>query len=360
MILHRYIIKNQAKMLLFMTCIISVLVFTTDFIETVRVEIAQQHTVFTILYKSLFKFPYIVLSVYPYIFLGASGIVLWRFIKSNQITIIKTIGFKDISILKPLVAFGFVIGLLWLAVLQPIACKMYLKVMNPELIAKMYAADSKMENIWLHQRTEDAETLIHIDELHSKIATGISIYSLDKTGILCSKIMAKEAFLSDKGFFLHDGISSDSSNESITKFTEKFFKTNISADHFASEFRQSDFMGIYDLIELLILRLDANLGYQKLLTQIHSLLAIVLLTAIMPLFAAVPCMVHSRNYRGIHAFFLLVVGSVFMYFALNVLRMLGLSKTHPHVLLVWIPVLLLGFASLCFISIRERRHAVFS
>jgi lipopolysaccharide export LptBFGC system permease protein LptF len=347
-------------MLLFMTCIISALVFTTDFIETVRVEIAQQHTVFTILYKSLFKFPYIVLSVYPYIFLGASGIVLWRFIKSNQITILKTIGFKDISILKTLVVFGFVVGLLWVAVLQPIACKMYLKVMNPELIAKMYAADGKMENIWLHQQAEDAETLIHIDEIHSKIATGISIYSLNKAGILCCKIMAKKAFLSDKGFFLHDGVSSDPSNDSIAKFTEKFFKTNISADHFASEFRQSDFMGIYDLIELLILRLDANLGYQKLLTQIHSLLAIVLLTAIMPLFAAVPCMVHSRNYRGIHAFFLLVVGSVFMYFALNVLRMLGLSKTHPHVLLVWIPVLLLGFASLCFISIRERRHAVFS
>ena len=136
-------------MLLLMTCIISALIFTTDFIETVRVEITQHHTVFTLLYKSLFKFPYIVLSVYPYIFLGASGIVLWRFIKSNQITILKTIGFKDISILKPLVTFGFVIGVLWVAVLQPIACKMYLKVMNPELIAQMYAADSKMENIWL-------------------------------------------------------------------------------------------------------------------------------------------------------------------------------------------------------------------
>ncbi|MDR1475258.1 MAG: LptF/LptG family permease [Holosporales bacterium] len=357
-ILPWYIVKNQAKMLLLITFIVSIMVFLTDFIETIRVETTRQHTVFTIFHKSLFKFPYIVFNVYPYIFLGACGVTLRDLAKSHQITILKAIGFKDVNILQPIISFSFFIGVLWLTVLHPVACKMYLKVMNPDLIEKMCSQKSKMENVWLHQHNESEEILIHADEICNRIAKNISIYSLDKKGAVRKKIIALSANISDTGFILHSGISSSSSNEDVERFPEMTFASSISSEHFISEFKQPEFMGIYELLELLKLRTDANLDYHNAVLQINILLTTVLMTAIMPLVAAIPCMVNRRHYKGIYVFFFLTVGSVFMYFALNVLR--TLSYGHFAALSIWFPVLLIGFVSFCLVKLKERNYAFFT
>ncbi len=326
-----------------------------DFVETIRVETIAQLSTFALFYKAVLKFPYIISDIYPYIFLMASGITIWGLLKTQQITILKSIGYKEIDIITPLIKSGLYVGLIWMFVLHPISCSLYFKVMNPELVETIHKSDAKIKDVWIHQQIQQQDVLTHIGEIKNKICSNIGIYFLDKDGKINRKILASQAVIDDDAFLLKQVILISENNKKIEKFKSASFKNGLSKKHLLSTIKQPNFMGIYDLISLLRLRYNINIDYSDIIIRLNSIFSIVLLTGLMPVFASICCIVHSRQYSSILAFFLLSASSIILYFIFNVLRVLASGKLLSILLFIWLPIIALGGTGLYLLFVREKK-----
>ena len=161
--LSRYFFRRQVATILRFLMGILLLVVVVDFTEvSSRLPDDTKFTTLDTLYLSLLRMPSIVETTFPFIILFASMATLISLNRKNELVVTRSTGVSAWQFLAPLAAASFIVGLLLVTVVNPIAAHTLRLAELQEVLAGLRNNGSVdgTRPPWLRQRTDEGTTII--------------------------------------------------------------------------------------------------------------------------------------------------------------------------------------------------------
>ncbi len=125
-ILGLYLIRQTIINFLFVLVVVCAIIMMFDMIEILRRTSGRYDVsiVFLIEYV-IAKLPETVDKIVPFVVMVSTMIAFWRLSKTNEFVIIRAVGVSIWGVLFPVLLAVFFLGIIWVAVLNPISAKLY-------------------------------------------------------------------------------------------------------------------------------------------------------------------------------------------------------------------------------------------
>ncbi len=199
--LSEYIVKNFLKNFIFIFLIFAGLIFIIDFVELLREVQSKEVAISKLVEAVLYKIPYLVISLLPFIFLFSSTLTFSKFNNNFELAAIKSIGVSIWSLVIPLFFSIFVLSAIFVFIFQPISAVLldYNSVLGAKIIGGGNNKISIQEKgIWLHESDNSTqEKIIKI----MKVKKDKNIFSNITVFIAGENKDFQESYKAQDGFF---------------------------------------------------------------------------------------------------------------------------------------------------------------
>jgi lipopolysaccharide export system permease protein len=339
--------------------VIAGLIVLFDTIEllrrTVRTEGIELATVVGL---ALLKTPHTIEDVLPFVVMIAVMLALFRLSRHHELVVIRSAGASVWQVLAPSLALAVVIGVLGLAVFNPLAAGLYsvYERLKDGLIRNDAAAlDIGETGFWLRESNGGGAAIVHAVAIRQTEAglglTGLTIIETDTKDNLVRRIEARDGQLLDGFFRLRDTLTLEPGKPAARE-PELFQPTTITLTQVQESFASPETLSFWDLPEFIAFSQAS--GFSALPHRLHwmSLMTMPVMLCAMVMIAAAFFLTSqarlagwtARGAGGVATGFLLFFFSRFTY-------ALGLSAQLPVSLAAWAPAtiaLLLGLAYLFY------------
>ena len=328
--------------------------FLFDVVEMLRRSQAKEETPFSIvLSMSFFKLPHLTEQVVPFAILFGGMLTFWRLTRSQELVVVRAIGVSVWQFIAPAVFLAFVIGVVKITMLNPVAAAMlfhYEELENKYLKGKTSLLAVSETGLWLRQFDGGNESVVHALQVSPRNfeLSDVVIFLFKENDQFAGRIDAPTAKLDDGYWDIRKAWIT--TPDRPPEFAEDYrLKTNLTVEQIQDSFASPESVSFWELpgfIELL-----QHAGFSALRHRLYwnSLLSDPLLLCAMVLIAATFSLRHQR--RGGTA--LIIAIGVFtgflVYFISDVVFALGLTESIPIFLAAWSPAgasLLFGLAML--------------
>lgn len=330
------------------------IVFLLDYVELIRRSgMKPDATLLVLLEMALLKQPYMAQQIMPFVVLFGTMMAFWRLTRNNELVVARAAGVSVWQFLAPPLSGGLLIGLLMVAVFNPVASVMqssYERLEDRVLRNSDDRLTLSHTGLWLRQSdAKGDQSIVHADRYFAqeRALRGVTILFIGDDRKLTKRIDGREAQLADGKWEVMDG-SVWQPDRTPQPFQQIDVATNLTPRKIQDSFASPETMSFWELPSFI--RLLENSGFPALRHRLYfnALLARPLLFAAMVLIAASFSLRMQR--RGGTA---LMLGSgIACGFALYVLSdvvfALGLSATIPLALAAWTPA---GVSSLLGVSL---------
>ena len=347
--------KQAVLSFLFVLIVICAIIMMVDMIELLR-RTSGKHDIsigFLVEYV-LAKLPETVDKVIPFIVMVSTMIMFWRISKNNEFVIIRATGVSIWGVLMPVLLAVFVIGSLWVAVINPISAKLYevketlsyrLSTNNPN--AFLFSN----KGLWMREGKEDNTiAIINAKGLNLKSQVlwlnDLSIIEIDEDMRVKRHIEAFVATLENGNLNLKDvhiyqpGQKAEIVN-SMTYPTEmniQRIRDNFVDPEAISYWNLPDTIDFYETSGFSVIR--HKMRYLSLTSLPFLLVAMVLVAG---LFALKP----SQRQGGVLWMIILGIATGFtVYFTSQVISAFGLNSYIPIWFSVWAPTIVIASISI--------------
>lgn len=344
-ILSLYISRGFLISFLTVFSILMGLIFLFDTIELLRrASDIDDVGISLILQMSLLKLPFLAQQAFPFAVLFGGMVAFWRLTRSSELVVARAAGVSAWQFLVPVLAVTFLIGLLKIMVLNPMASAFLTK--HDQLDSTYLKGESSLlavsrTGLWLRQSNEKNQSVIHAPKIKLNgdaiDLTDVTIFMYEGADKYKRRLSAKSAGLEDGFWHLKDVWIHEKDKDKPIHKTEHWITTDITLNNIHDSFAPPETLSFWALPDF-IQNLD-NAGFSAIRHRLywHSLLAAPLLLCAMVLIAATFTLKQSlRNSTGF-----LIVGGVLagflLFFFSDVVFALGLRESIPVVLAAWTP-----------------------
>ena len=307
----------------------------------------------TILLMVLLKTPFLSQEIMPFTILFASMACFWRLTRSNELVVARSAGVSVWQFLLPVVSAAFLIGVLTIAVLNPVASILQSRYQTME--SELFRTDGsvlavKRTGLWLRQADPEGQSVIHAQSVSPDIMTlnEVIIFRFGENDRFLGRIDAPKAELGEGSWQLYDAWEAVPGQQ--PHFTERLsVATDLTPDKIQDSFAPPETVSFWSLPGFIALLERAGFSGHRHRLQFHRLLSTPVLFVAMILIAATFSLRPQRRGRvgllilsGIAVGFLLHLMSNFVF-------ALGLSTRLPVELAGWTPAgvsLMLGITLL--------------
>jgi lipopolysaccharide export system permease protein len=344
-ILSTYVCRIFLISFLAVFAILIGLIFLFDTIELLRRASGYENIGVTLVIRmSLLKLLFLGQQAFPFAVLFGGMVAFWRLTRSSELVVARAAGVSAWQFLLPVLAVTFMIGLIKIMILNPMASAFLTK--HDRLEATYFKGETSLlalssNGLWLRQSNNKNQSVIHAPNLtlsgNNIELQDVTIFMYDGVDKYRRHISAKGAKLEDGFWHLKDAWVHEREADRPQFKAEHWISTNITLNNINDSFSPPEMLSFWAL-PAFIRNLD-RAGFSALRHRLywHSLLAAPLLLCAMVLIAATFTLKQSQ--RNSTSF--LVIGGVLagflLFFFSDVVFALGLRESIPVVLAAWTP-----------------------
>lgn len=294
------------------------------------------------------KLPKTIEMVFAFVVMIAAMATFWKLSKSNEFVVMRAAGVSIWDFLTPVLFAVFVIGVINVAVINPISSRMYdlyetlyyrMKTKNPQAVL------FSDQGLWIREAIDDNNIMVLQakslrQEKEDILLRGVTILEMDRRSQPIRRIEAFAGVLEDGNFVLKDvhvfraGYPTKSDNSMI-------YKTALDENRIKENFVEPEAISFWALPSTIAFYEDSGFSAQRHRLRYYSLLVSPFLLCAMVLVAAVFAL-RPNNRRG-GVMYLIVGGIVtgfLVYFMTQLVYAFGINGFIPIVLAVSTPFLI--------------------
>lgn len=350
-ILFRYLLKTQFisfTIVVLLTCFI---IFSIDLLDVIR-ALSSKNLPLTMSGAkfAMYKTVEIIYGLIPYVFLLSNFIALDKLNQTDQMTILKNLGYSIYRIIEPSLYLGLVIGIVNTMCVHSfsIQCAENAKLLGHTMLNRKLPQQTR--EIWVQQNNAGNRKLVYVDKINQDALHSVVIYDLD--GLKYRQIVAEKAIInSDNTWTLLDGavINKD---RTIVKFHEKIIHNTLRKKHLFIYYLNPINADMYTIWHIIKLRKETNMPTHAYTFQLNLLLSRIFMPSLMALLAILFCYTHHRYaYRGLSLLGTVVCGFV-IHFLSQALQSVG-DASSTNVFAGWGLVLVMYIILLCCVNSKE-------
>lgn len=355
-----YIGRHFLLTILATILVMLVIVELIELLELVRrtADSVRPITLGLLLEMTLLKLPTTAEKIYPFAVMIGGMITLSRLTRSSELVVARAAGVSVWQFLLPGVAMVMLLGMLIVAVINPIAAStigLYDRLEAKYITGKASVLSVSPSGLWMRQSDTDPiafrnttanEYIIHavrMDQSNYTLET-VMILLFDSAHRFVGRIDAPSAQLMTGEWRMRDAVLSTNQGQP-SKLSEFRMPTSLTINHIQDSFSAPETFSFWQLPAFIAVLETAGFSALKHRLHFHSLMALPLLLAGMVLLAAVFSLRPPRRGRtGISMVIGLAAGFV-LYFMTNIIYALGSAGDLPIALAAWAPSLIVAMVA---------------
>ncbi len=362
-ILGRYFSKQIIVAFFGVLIAISGIIMMFDSIEALRRISGRDDTGMSYVIKyAITKLPETIDKILPFVMMVAAMMTFWRASKNNEYVIVRSAGVSAWGFLRPVLLTVFLVGVLNIALFNPISSKMY--EMHATLKYRFITRDPtamlfSSKGLWIRESLDKDKTLVvqakslrqEKDETLSM--QDISILEMDQDAQILRRIEGLVGTLKDRVFKLR-GVQIFKSGQKTESLPVYEYKTTITLQRIKENFVDPDAISFWDLPDTI--RFYELSGFSAVRHQMRylSLLASPFLLVAMVLVASLFSLRPSVRQGGVMLMIVTGVCIGFMtYFSSQLIFAFGINGYIPIWLAVWSPTIVVMLLSMTGLIIKE-------
>lgn len=334
------------------------IIFLAEIIELLRKASSRPDVTFQlILQMAALKFPHTLQKAIPFAVLFGGMYVFWRLSRSSELVVARASGVSVWQFLMPPVFVAFLIGAVFITVVNPLGSIMLLKY--EELDSDYFEGRSSQlavsrSGMWLRQSQDGTQSVIHAVRMTSDDMTlrEVTVYLYDDKNRFTRRLDAPEARLMD-GIWQLNRVLVTTPGKPSARQAIYDLPTNWTAAKIKNSFSPPETLSFWHLPGFIALLDRAGFTATRHRVYWYSLLAIPVLLGAMVLIAASFSLRLARRGGVTPLIGSGVIFSFFILFLSDVVHALGLADTIPALLAAWTPAtvtLLIGLTILLHIE----------
>jgi lipopolysaccharide export system permease protein len=318
------------------------IVFLLDYIELIRRGGAKaEASLLVLLEMAALKQPHMAQQVMPFAILFGTMMAFWRMTRSNELVVARAAGISVWQFLTPPFAGALAVGVVTVAVFNPIASVMQSRYEALESRVLRGTGDQltlSRSGLWLKQSDNDGDTsIVHAERLLPKQTELQDVMILSfSDNTLIGRVDAKSAMLTSGNWEVSDGLKWIP-GKPPEPFERLEVATNLTPTRIQESFASPETMSFWELPGFIQLLESSGFSAQRHRLYFNALLALPFLFTAMVLLAATFSLRMQR--RGGTA--LMIGGGIasgfLLYLLSNLVFALGLASTIPVSLAAWAP-----------------------
>lgn len=328
-ILFRYLLKLQLIAFVVTSILVAVVVFSINLFDTIRTLSSHNLPVTKGAFEcSAYKMIEIMCSLIPYTFLISNTFMMKKLNQTDQMTILKNLGYSIYDIVAPSIWLGLAIGLLNMLVWHPLAVisATHSRILHYQLINKPVPIESK--ELWIQQKSGEQDRLIYIDEVDANTLKSVVIYYFSDPK--CRQIVAESATIGPKNNWTLKNGAVVFADKHMEKFSEKLIPNALKEKHIAMYYRDPINSDIFTLFSIISLRHEMDMPVRKYMFQLNLLLTKIFLPPLMAMLAMLFCYTHHRYAYKTLSLLATVISGFIAHFLSQAVQSIGVShKSSP-------------------------------
>lgn len=318
---------------------IILLVSIIDLIDRLSIRDATPFSV--VVEMALYRLPFFAQEILPFTILGAGMFTFWKLTRTNELVVARGAGISAWQFLLPAVGVSMIIGVLAVALLNPIAAvmlKQYDELEARYIKNRASQLAVSQSGVWLRQPDAGGQTVIHAQRAAQTGMTlrDVTFYMFEGEDEFVRRIDAESAQLLEGAWRVERAYVSEPGSPPRQE-AELSLPTTLTSEKILDSFSPPETISFWNLPGFIELLERAGFRANRHLLQFHKLLSLpVLFTAMILLSASFSLRPQRRGKVGI----ILLTGVVtafVLYFLTNFVFALGLSGKIPVLLAAWSP-----------------------
>lgn len=294
-----------------------------------------------VLQMALLKMPFMAQTVLPFSVLIGAMMAFWHLTRNLELVIARAIGVSAWQFLFPAVALAFLLGVLQVTILNPVASAMIASF--DQLEAKHIRGQTNLlavsENgLWLRQSDGNERSILHARRVgQDDMRLGeVTIYEFEGDDDFVRRIDAAAGDLVDGHWVLEDAAVWQA-GATTERHDSLALPTDMTLERIQDSFAAPETMSFWELPAFIDILERAGFSGKRHRLYWHSLLAVPFLLCSMVLVGAA-CSLRLPRRGGILVMAASGLGAGFLfYFASDLIHALGLSGRIPPELAAWTP-----------------------
>ncbi len=231
--LNLYLFFLSSKYILINLLIISIVAMFLNLIDMSRIINEKQFNVINFAYLSFLKYPNILNEILPFVVIIGISFLFKNLINNNELISMRNIGYSIFDIFLPISMAVFIIGILFLLIINPIASNFeekFERIINKNN-KNLYSIKISNNEMWIKNKlNEDYSSFINIKNinLQNMNAKDIKILLINKNNN--KFIQAKEGKFVDNNFILSQVNFYNIDREHFKKIDKFNLKINFNKD----------------------------------------------------------------------------------------------------------------------------------
>lgn len=358
-VLDRYIFKEFFKIICSVTFIFFCLGVVLNLFEEVNFFKDFDVGIYLPLLMSLYKVPHLVYNLIPFIMLISSVWLFLKFIRSDELTVIKVSGISNASMVIVPSIFAFFFGIFLIIAINPVTALLsqkYFSMKGEYTQNNDYLAAITVNGIWIKEKNESGVNIVKAESMDGPLLKKVSIYQSDTENNPIRRFEAETADITEKNWKLQN-VQIFPIDENIKKniYKEFIYSSVYNIDEIKNLYSNLDtvaFWNLKNLINSYELRgystKEIKSKYQRTIAFPFFLLSMVLLAGV-----SILGLRFRGNYVG-YVFFS-IISCVIIYYFNDFSKVLGQTDRLPINLSVWMPILVIFiFSSVGLIHVNQK------
>ncbi|MBE6462675.1 MAG: LptF/LptG family permease [Alphaproteobacteria bacterium] len=354
-ILGTYLIKQTVMCFLGVLGVICAIIMMFDMIEILRRTSGRYEVSIGFLIQYVVaKLPETVDKVVPFIVMISTMITFWRISKSNEFVIIRAAGVSIWGVLSPVLLAVFMIGVLWIMVVNPFSAKMFelretlsyrLSTNNPN--AFLFSN----KGLWIREGKDDnVVAIINASNLNLKDDVlwlhDVSVIEVDERTQVKRRIEAFVATLEDGNLNLKD-VRIYKSGQKAEIVSSMLYPTEMNIQRIRDNFVDPEAISFWNLPDTIDFYEASGFSVLRYKMRYISLLALPFMLMAMVLVAGIFSLKASQRQGGVLWMIIFGIATGFtVYFTSQVISAFGLNSYIPVWFAVWAPTIIVASVSI--------------
>lgn len=350
-ILGRYLTKQLLWNFLAVLLMVLGVIMLFELIELLRRTSGRDDVgVGFIMEMVITKMPRTIEMVFPFVVMIAAMVTFWKLSKSNEFVIIRASGVSIWGFLTPVMATTFLIGAINVALVNPIAARMYdmyetleyrFKSKNPTAI--LFSS----QGLWMREAIDkDNVAVLQAKSIRQEddglLLRDVTLLEMNRRNQPSKRIEAFAAKLS-QGYFEFKDVKIFKAGEGTQVLNSLRYKTSLDEERIKENFVAPEAISFWDLPDTIRFYEKAGFSAQRHRLRYLSLVVSPFLLCSMVLVAAVFALRPNSRRGGV---MLMIIGGIstgfIVYFLSQLVYAFGLNGYIPVLLAVWTPTLIVA------------------
>ena len=363
--LSRYMARTFfINMLLLLFALLGV-IYLFDTVELIRRASKTEAVPFgLVLQMSLLKLPEVGQLLFPFAVLFSAMFTFWQFNRRSELIVLRSAGFSVWQFLAPVLVVALLVGVLQVAVINPIGA---LFVGKYERLENQYLErqDSQValfrEGLWLRQSTDgrildedddvqEGYVIVHARKVQPSdwVLKQVTVFYFGQNDTLRLRLDAEEARL-EPGRWLFSNVKTHRPGMASASRQGVVLPTSLTIQDIEESFSSPESLSFWGLQSHIATLEQTGFDASQLRVYFHSLLSQPLFFVAMVLLAATVSMRPPRVGGTLALFAVGVFIGFFVFFMSSYLQAMGSSQQIPPILAAWSPAIvcfLLGLTAI--------------